>query len=174
MTRAENESGSRSRNTAPGEPGGDHSAAPDWRNSDHYRDLARLDQTGWAWEWLRRHLAYQQAIQHEDVDEATRPHPSLTLLKPQSDHLPRQWGLCFRREHRLSCHACTIALGWPARSVGFDSRRRSGLTWRFKCIGRHAPCPDHDSCHLTEWWRARGDLRRVSSHPIGYRLRHTV
>lgn len=152
MTPADNEAESQGRDAAQDEPSGDRAAWPDWRNSDHYRHLSRLDRAGWAWEWLRRHLAYQQAMPHQKVDEAVPPYPSLALLKPRSDQLAHQWGLCFRGECRLSRHACTTALGWPMRSLSFDRRRGQGLPRRSGRLGCDALYFNDDGGHFTRWW----------------------
>ncbi|WP_366520761.1 transcriptional regulator domain-containing protein [Acidocella sp.] len=96
----------------PGNP--DKFAPPDWRDAQQYSDLLELDRSGWAWEWLRRHAAYEG-----DTSPlvCTRGDGILTprfeVLNVSDNKLSGRWGLCFRYISKLPRNAGAATLERP-------------------------------------------------------------
>lgn len=84
---------------------------PDWRDVGQYRHLLDLDRAGWAWEWLRRHDAYDGERAEQQPPEADQaPEPRLVVLPAYRPAALTRWGLCFCCATKLPCHAGAVAL----------------------------------------------------------------
>ena len=96
----------------PGDP--DRFTPPDWRDAQQYRYLLDLDRAGWAWEWLRRHVAYEGAASHlVSTGGGGISMPRLEVVNVIDDKLSSQWGLCFRGLSKLPRHAGAATLERP-------------------------------------------------------------
>ena len=96
----------------PGDPA--KFTAPDWRDAEQYRYLLELDRAGWAWEWLRRHAAYEGVAAHlAFTGGGGVPAPRFDVVEVGNHNLVSEWGLCFRRVSKLPRHAGAAALERP-------------------------------------------------------------
>lgn len=87
-------------------------APPDWRDADQYRHLLDLDRAGWAWEWLRRHDAYEGQVEDGGLAaQRDKPGPWLVELSPYQLAACRRWGLCFCHVTKLPCAAGAARVG---------------------------------------------------------------
>ncbi len=91
---------------------------PDWRDAEQYRHLLELDRPGWAWEWLRRHTAYEgEAPALVFAGEGRLSAPQFDVFEAGDYHFASQWGLCFRHVSKLPCYAGAAALERPIRCL---------------------------------------------------------
>lgn len=84
---------------------------PDWRDAEQYRHLLELDRAGWAWEWLRRHAAYEGEACPANSVRRSAQDPKLDVIAVSSETVSSRWGLCFRRVCKLPCHPGAAAVG---------------------------------------------------------------
>jgi hypothetical protein len=91
--------------------GGNITSRQDWRNPEEYRYIRELDQSGLAWEFLRRNSAYAKKVAHrnlaqqttgasQELDALTEPGTETAIV--EGDALAAEWGLAFAEAPNLN------------------------------------------------------------------------
>lgn len=98
-------------------------AATDWRSVTQYLYLTRLDRPGFAWEFLRRNVAYQ-----DDYNRSMREAAADADFEARStEGLVRRWGLSFHGRSATDRCSSNSILGPGSsahcRSAGSDEHR---------------------------------------------------
>lgn len=91
--------------------GGNNTTRRDWRNPEEYRYIKELDQSGLAWEFLRRNSAYVKKVAHRNsTQQRTEPsqesdgptEPGTETVIVEGDVFAAEWGLAFAEAPNLT------------------------------------------------------------------------